>query len=526
MVKRFNPVDFYDKKKNMPAALSGATTNLDRVKLDVSPTTALGGVARVAGTFAEQIRAANEKKVAKERSKMRSALLRAYMAPKKVFDPTAGEASIMDDDAPEEMPEVSQYDDAEAAFNEANPSGMEAALRVQSQYVPPESGMFGPRDGAYAGMGNEMIERLGIRDYGIRQEKEAAALAAEVKAQDRIDKNEDYEYQARIQQKYKDPKTQKPDYITYVDKDENKHVRDMSNPEEAEEAISNIESGEWTKPDTTRGKHLSTTSLNEYVDEKGTFIGSWYWDKNNRRMSKMGDSEAVFPLGSQKRSTGQTGAALMSAANFNNLEDELHEESSGLRALNRYAVDVRKGGSGINLLVDKLIGEFKTIFGGTLTPSQYHTLKEKGELQGLLGKFRKDVVGGGVMTEYDAGRVLARLGGDVNALRNPKIAKDLLKSLFSEKLRSYNHKQKRHAFQQTLAHERPNEYTTTFEAYPQEDVDKIMTSVFDPVVEDSTGSGGTTPKYSPEQLQEEKERRAIEKRKRELLLNPGKANKS
>ena len=276
MVKRFNPVDFYDKKKNMPAALSGATTNLDRVKLDVSPTTALGGVARVAGTFAEQIRAANEKKVSEERRKMRSALLRAYMAPKKVFDPTAGEASIMDDDAPEEMPEVSQYDDAEAAFNEANPSGMEAALRVQSQYVPPESGMFGPGDGAYAGMGNEMIERLGIRDYGIRQEKEAAALAAEVKAQDRIDKNEDYEYQARIQQKYKDPKTQKPDYITYVDKDENKHVRDMSNPEEAEEANRMIEAGRWnqlqagykSRPSAARQNTAAMTALRKKLKSK------------------------------------------------------------------------------------------------------------------------------------------------------------------------------------------------------------------------------------------------------------------
>jgi hypothetical protein len=187
---------------------------------------------------------------------------------------------------------------------------------------------------------------------------------------------------------------------------------------------------------------------------------------------------------------------------------------------------VRKGGSGINLLVDQLIGHFKTIFNGTLTPSQYKALKQKGELQGLLGKFRKDVVGGGVMTEYDAGRVLARLGGDVNALRNPRVARDLLKSLFSEKLRSYNILQKRYAYQQTLAHERPEELTTTFEAYPQEDVDKIMTSVFDPGAGGSTGSDGTTPKYSPEQLQEEKERRAIEKRERELLLNPVKADKS
>ena len=512
MNKRFRNVSLY--KDDMKKTLGGRTSNLDRIKLDVSPTNVLGGVARVAGTFAEQIRAANEKKVSEERRKMRSALLRAYMAPKKVFDPTAGEASIMDDDAPEEMPEVSQYDDAEAAFNEANPSGMKAALRVQSQYVPPESGIFGAGAGAYAGMGDEMIERLGIRDYGIRQEKEAAALAAEVKAQDRIDKNEDYDYQARTRQKYRDPKTQKPDYVTYVGKDENKHVIDMNNPEEAKEAISNIESGEWTKPDTTRGKHLSTTNLAEYVDENRKHIGTWYWDKPNSKMVKIGDSKAVFPPGAQKRNPGQTGAALMSAANFNNLGDELHEQSAALRALNRYADDVRKGGSGIKLLVDQLTGHFKTIFNGTLTPSQYKTLKQKGELQGLLGKFRKDVVGGGVMTEYDAGRVLARLGGDVNALRNPRVARDLLESLFSEKLRSYNILQKRYAYQQTLAHKRPEELTTTFEAYPQEDIDRIMTSVFDPGAGGSTGSDKIPTVFSKEDLEKEKKRRnAIPKTK-------------
>ena len=191
MVKRFNPVDFYDKKKNMPAALSGATTNLDRVKLDVSPTTALGGVARVAGTFAEQIRAANEKQVSEERRKMRSALLRAYMAPKKVFDPTAGEASIMDDDAPEEMPEVSQYDDAEAAFNEANPSGMEAALRAQSEFVPPESGMFGPGAGAYAGMGDKTIDELSLLEYNNRlaEEERERELAGTIDAERRKQAN-------------------------------------------------------------------------------------------------------------------------------------------------------------------------------------------------------------------------------------------------------------------------------------------------------------------------------------------------
>lgn len=243
MVKRFNPVDFYDKKKNMPTVLRGApTTKLDRVKLDTSPTTALGGVARVAKTFAEQIRAANEKKVSEERRKMRSALLRAYMAPKKVFDPTAGEASIMDDDAPEEMPEVSQYDDAEAAFNEANPSGMEAALRVQSQYVPPESGMFGPGEGAFNNMGDNTINELSLLEYNNRLAKEERerALAGTIAKEKR--------QQANAMALARIGKSERPqDRVTFVDGDNNKFVRNMSNPGEAEEAKRMIEAGTWNQ---------------------------------------------------------------------------------------------------------------------------------------------------------------------------------------------------------------------------------------------------------------------------------------
>ena len=189
MNKRFRNVSLY--KDDMKKTLGGRTSKLDRVKLDVSPTNVLGGVARVAGTFAEQMRAANEKKVSEERRKMRSALLRAYMAPKKVFDPTAGEASIMDDDAPEEMPEVNQYDDAEAAFKLKNPSGMEAALRAQSEFVPPESGMFGPGAGAYAGMGDKTIDELSLLEYNNRLAKEERekALAGTIAKEERQQAN-------------------------------------------------------------------------------------------------------------------------------------------------------------------------------------------------------------------------------------------------------------------------------------------------------------------------------------------------
>jgi hypothetical protein len=269
MAGRFGSLKFYDD--DMKKALRGATPKLDRVKLDTSSTNVLGGVARVAGTFAEQMRKANEKKVAKERSKMRSALLRAYMAPKKVFDPTAGEAPIMDDDAPEEMPEVSQYDDAEAAFNEANPSGMEAALRVQSQYVPPESGMFGPGEGAFNNMGGETIDELSLLGYNNRlaEEERERELAETIDAEGRKQANA-----MELARVGKSERTQ--DRVTFVDGDNNKFVRNMSNPEEAEEANRMVEAGRWnqlqagytSRPSAARQNTAAMTDLRKKLESE------------------------------------------------------------------------------------------------------------------------------------------------------------------------------------------------------------------------------------------------------------------
>jgi len=202
MTERFKTIDYYDdNEKRMRKALAGASSSVDRVKLGTSPTTPWGGVARVAGTIERQIRAANDEKVAKERSKMRSALLRAYMAPKKVFDPTTFDASevqasILDDEVVEETDEqMMRIPPAEAvalkseekSFDRENPYGMEAALKVQSQYAPPESGLFGPGAGAYAGMGDNPIDELSVMDYKKRLtgEERERSLAETIAAEDR-----------------------------------------------------------------------------------------------------------------------------------------------------------------------------------------------------------------------------------------------------------------------------------------------------------------------------------------------------
>ena len=64
--------------------------------------------------------------------------------------------------------------------------------------------------------------------------------------------------------------------------------------------------------------------------------------------------------------------------------------------------------------------------------------------QALIGRFRIETVGGGVMTEQDALRIIANLGGDVNALQNPEIVAQQIETLFKGKYKSFENKRKRH----------------------------------------------------------------------------------
>jgi hypothetical protein len=61
-----------------------------------------------------------------------------------------------------------------------------------------------------------------------------------------------------------------------------------------------------------------------------------------------------------------------------------------------------------------------------------------GQIQGLLGMFRTTVVGPGVMTEFDAMRVIQALGGmPDSAFQNPDALYALLQDLYKRKLANF-----------------------------------------------------------------------------------------
>ena len=55
----------------------------------------------------------------------------------------------------------------------------------------------------------------------------------------------------------------------------------------------------------------------------------------------------------------------------------------------------------------------------------------------MIGRFREEVVGPGVMTEFDAERIIAALGGEPGALQNPYRVRAILKDVFEQKVDLY-----------------------------------------------------------------------------------------
>lgn len=134
-----------------------------------------------------------------------------------------------------------------------------------------------------------------------------------------------------------------------------------------------------------------------------------------------------------RRITVSTGGALPSGQ-YLKLKTDLQAETNGLTKLNNYFNTVGNADVGIARQADKIAANFKSLFGGKLKPKELAAQVGQGQLQGLIGAFRTEVVGPGVMTEQDAKRVIDALGGDFGALSNPQVVRELLSNVYRSKM--------------------------------------------------------------------------------------------
>jgi len=141
---------------------------------------------------------------------------------------------------------------------------------------------------------------------------------------------------------------------------------------------------------------------------------------------------------------------------FNKNIEELNADRTSMKRLSEYMTTVNNTNEGLLRLADQFSASAKILLGGffkrafgiddytTLSKAEISNKLAQGKLQGLIGRFRIETVGGGVMTEQDALRIIANLGGDVNLLQNKEIVAQQLASLYENKASSLNRKIKLH----------------------------------------------------------------------------------
>lgn len=117
---------------------------------------------------------------------------------------------------------------------------------------------------------------------------------------------------------------------------------------------------------------------------------------------------------------------------------DIRTDERRIKALDSYLNSVEGAEQGFKRFFDRIQTSVKTfIDSGQLTQEELSTAEGQAKLQGLLGMFREDIVGGGVMTEFDALRVINALGGNFNSLQNKEVVRKIIADLRQQSIPRY-----------------------------------------------------------------------------------------
>ena len=171
------------------------------------------------------------------------------------------------------------------------------------------------------------------------------------------------------------------------------------------------------------------------TDETGSIVNQ-RWNARAGEYEIKGADGLWHPAGPGARRQSVGAGGFLNPQQFLKLRQDFTQEQTGLQRLNTYFATVKSLDVGLARIADQISANVKTAFGsGKLTPQELNRQVANNQLQGLLGLFRTDVVGPGVMTEIDAQRILGALGGDVTALQNPEVVKVALSQIYQDKMR-------------------------------------------------------------------------------------------
>jgi len=182
----------------------------------------------------------------------------------------------------------------------------------------------------------------------------------------------------------------------------------------------------------------SPTSI---VDASGNYLGQGVFDQKTGKFGLMNEQTGQIeklPAGAKPSTVSGMSRAMLAGPQFLKLRDDLGQAEVALNRLSAYMSSVENSRQGFEKLADKFATNFKTLLNsGALTKEQLATAASTGQLQSLLGANRLEMLGGGVLTENDALRIIAAAGGDVNALQNKEIVQEAIARMYNDKYRTY-----------------------------------------------------------------------------------------
>jgi len=123
----------------------------------------------------------------------------------------------------------------------------------------------------------------------------------------------------------------------------------------------------------------------------------------------------------------------LTSQQFIKLGESLIVDINTAAKLKDYMKSVGSTPQGFKLIAQDFVNKFTTAFGGSLKGDALQVAMQRGTLQQLIGNLRIETVGGGVMTEQDALRVIQALGGNLNLLRNKDEVEGQIRKILESK---------------------------------------------------------------------------------------------
>lgn len=179
-----------------------------------------------------------------------------------------------------------------------------------------------------------------------------------------------------------------------------------------------------------------------YVMQDGVLIGYGVEGDYTKYIPLKGGKAELVPEGANTVDSEFLLKSTMTRNQFDNLEKEINDQLRAREALTAYQETTEARREGFGLIADKFIANVKTLSGpalrefmnlGNLTDSQLAARLAEGQLNALLGQLRLETVGGGVMTEQDALRIISRLGGNVDAFANKQAVLEAINEVLASK---------------------------------------------------------------------------------------------